>query len=93
MTNVRLCYQTVEFGKTDIHLCTLRSKQEYSDPEGVAEKIGICSASWPIFGVIWPTLLKCLKVCAWWGNTLNNFRQITSKILNLYINVPLPKNI
>jgi len=57
MTNLRLCYQTVEFGKTDIHLCTLRNKQEFHDPEGIAEKLGICSASWPIFGVIWPSSL------------------------------------
>ncbi|WP_062263581.1 class I SAM-dependent methyltransferase [Endozoicomonas arenosclerae] len=57
MTTPRLCYQTIEFGKTDIHLCTLRNRQEYHDPEGVAEKLGICSASWPIFGVVWPSSL------------------------------------
>ena len=57
MTNPRLCYQTVEFGKVDIHLCTLRNKQEFHDPEGIAEKLGICSASWPMFGVIWPSSL------------------------------------
>lgn len=57
MTNVRLCYQTIEFGKIDIHLCTLRNKQEFHDPEGIAEKLGICSSSWPIFGVIWPSSL------------------------------------
>lgn len=57
MTNLRLCYQTVEFGKIDIHLCTLRNKQEFHDPTGIAEKLGICSASWPIFGVIWPSSL------------------------------------
>ena len=57
ITNLRLCYQTVEFGKIDIHLCTLRNKQEFHDPTGIAEKLGICSASWPIFGVIWPSSL------------------------------------
>lgn len=57
MTNLRLCYQTIEFGKTDIHLCTLRNRQEFHDPAGVAQKLGICSASWPIFGVIWPSSL------------------------------------
>lgn len=57
MTNIRLRYQTVEFGKIDIHLCTLRNKQEFHDPLGAAEKLGICSASWPIFGVIWPSSL------------------------------------
>ena len=57
MTNLRLCYQTVEFGKTDIHLCTLRDKQEFDDPTGIAENLGISSASWPMFGVIWPSSL------------------------------------
>ena len=57
MTNLRLCYQTIEFGKIDIHLCTLRNRQEYSDPTGIAEKLGIGSASWPIFGVVWPSSL------------------------------------
>jgi predicted nicotinamide N-methyase len=57
MTNLRLSYQTVEFGDIDIHLCTLRNKQEFHDPAGIAEKLGICSASWPIFGVIWPSSL------------------------------------
>ena len=55
MTKLRLSYQTVEFGKTDIHLCTLRNNQEFDDPEGVAEKLGISSATWPLFGIIWPS--------------------------------------
>lgn len=57
MTNLRLCYQTIEFGKIDIHLCTLRNKQEFHDPAGIAEKLGISSATWPLFGVIWPSSL------------------------------------
>ena len=57
MTKPRLRYQTIEFGKIDIHLCTLRDRQEFQDPEGIAEELGICSASWPMFGVIWPSSL------------------------------------
>ena len=57
MAGLRLSYQTIEFGKIDIHLCTLRNKQEFHDPAGIAEKLGISSASWPIFGVIWPSSL------------------------------------
>lgn len=57
MTELRLNYQTLEFGKTDIHLCTLRNKQEFHDPNGIAEKLGISSATWPIFGVVWPSSL------------------------------------
>jgi len=57
MTDLRLCYQTLVFGNTDIHLCTLRDKQQFHDPAGIAEKLGICSAAWPIFGVVWPSSL------------------------------------
>ena len=57
MTSPRLSYQTVEFGKIDIHLCTLRNKQEFHDPDGVAEKLGISSAFWPLFGIVWPSSL------------------------------------
>ena len=52
---LRLAYQTIEFGETDIHLCTLRDRQQFADPGGVAETLGISPASWPIFGVIWPS--------------------------------------
>ncbi|WP_426415090.1 class I SAM-dependent methyltransferase [Aestuariirhabdus sp. LZHN29] len=54
MPNPRVSYQTVEFGKIDIHLRTLRDNQEYSDPDGVAERLGISSAQWSLFGVVWP---------------------------------------
>ena len=57
MDKLRLHYQTIEFGKLDIHLCTLRNTQEFYDPDGTAEMLGISSASWPIFGVIWPSSL------------------------------------
>lgn len=55
MTDLRLSYQTIEFDKIDIHLCTLRDNQEFSDPNQIAEKLGISSATWPIFGVVWPS--------------------------------------
>ncbi|RKF19902.1 methyltransferase domain-containing protein [Alginatibacterium sediminis] len=55
MTDLRLRYQTIEFGNVDIHLCSLRNKNEFSDPDGIAEKLGICDAAWPIFGVVWPS--------------------------------------
>jgi len=54
---VRVRYQTIEFGGIDIHLCTLRDNQQFHDPDGIAESLGISSAAWPIFGVIWPSSL------------------------------------
>lgn len=56
-TPLRLKYQTVEFDLIDIHVCTLRDRQQYSDPDGVAEALGISSATWPVFGVVWPSSL------------------------------------
>jgi predicted nicotinamide N-methyase len=55
MANVRLRYQTLEFSDVDIHVCTLRDRQQFDDPEGIAESLGISSALWPLFGVIWPS--------------------------------------
>lgn len=52
---LRVCYSTHEFDNVDIHLRTLRNNQEFEDKDGVAEKLGISSATWPIFGVVWPS--------------------------------------
>jgi len=54
MTSLRVRYQTTEFGSVDIHTRTLRDNQEFSDDEGIAEALGISSATWPLFGIIWP---------------------------------------
>lgn len=53
MSPLRHRYQTFEFGDTDIHLRTLRDKQQFSDIDDVALKLGISPASWPLFGVVW----------------------------------------
>ncbi|WP_036590926.1 class I SAM-dependent methyltransferase [Oceanospirillum maris] len=53
--DLRYRYQTYEFGLQDIHLRTLRDNQQFSDPEGIAEALGISSASWPLFGIVWPS--------------------------------------
>ncbi len=51
--SIRFRYQTLEFINADIHVRTLRDTQQYFDTDGMAEKLGISSASWPLFGVIW----------------------------------------
>ena len=53
MSPLRFQYQTIEFGKSDIHLRTLRDKQQYLDEDDIAEKLGISSANWSLFGVVW----------------------------------------
>lgn len=53
MSSLRFRYQTIEFGNIDIHLRSLRDNQEFSDDSGEAADLGISSASWPLFGIVW----------------------------------------
>lgn len=36
------------------HLRSLLERQQFSDPDQVAERLGISPASWSLFGVLWP---------------------------------------
>ena len=53
MPPVRVRYQTIEFGEIDIHVRSLRDNQQFCDPDGDAEAVGIFDAMWPIFGQVW----------------------------------------
>lgn len=55
MPAIRVRYQTIEIGDVDIHLRTLRDRQQFDDPDHIAENLGISSANWPIFGIVWPS--------------------------------------
>lgn len=39
----------------DLLIRSLLDRQQYHDPTGAAERLGICSASWPLFGLLWPS--------------------------------------
>jgi len=45
----------MEIGSVDIHVRTLRDICQFLDIDDVAKKLGVSSAAWPIFGVIWPS--------------------------------------
>jgi predicted nicotinamide N-methyase len=53
MAKLRYRFHSLEFGDVDIHLRTLRDNQQFDDPAGLAEGIGISSSSWPVFGVLY----------------------------------------
>lgn len=61
MTALRIRYQTHEFGDIDIHVATLRDTQEFSDDHHIARDLGISSAMWPIFGVLWAASLTLAR--------------------------------
>jgi predicted nicotinamide N-methyase len=83
MTSVRLRYQTLEFGRTDIHLCTLRDRQQFDDPEGIAERLGISSAAWPIFGVVWSSGMAL-------ANFIDGYETGKKRILEIGCGIGLP---
>ena len=46
-----------QIGPASYQIRTLRDRQQFSDPDGCAERVGISSASWPMFGLVWPASL------------------------------------
>lgn len=79
---LRICYQTIVIGNNDIHLCTLRDKQQFSDPDDIAHDLGISSASWPIFGVVWPSSIVL-------ANHMSDFDSQGKRILEIGCGIAL----
>jgi len=53
MTALRFRFHTFDFDGHDIHLRTLKDKQQFLDEDGIAEMLHINSASWSHFGTVW----------------------------------------
>jgi len=49
-------------GTDDLLIRSLLDRQQFSDPLEVAERLGISSATWPLFGQLWPSGLR-LATC------------------------------
>ncbi len=52
---VRLAYRDYQIGEECFHIRSLLDRQQYADPEGVADRLGIGPGTWALFGVIWPS--------------------------------------
>lgn len=48
-------------GVDDLLIRSLADRQQFHDPHGHAERIGISSASWPLFGLVWPSSVALAK--------------------------------
>jgi predicted nicotinamide N-methyase len=42
-------------GADNLHIRSLLNRQQFADPSGQAERMGISSATWPLFGLLWPS--------------------------------------
>lgn len=45
---------THRIGTDDYRIRALLDRRQYWDPDGDAKRAGISSASWPLFGLVWP---------------------------------------
>jgi len=51
----QLKFETVSGSGDDLQLRSLLDRQQFFDPLGEAEREGISSSAWPIFGLLWPS--------------------------------------
>ncbi len=51
-------------GVNDLIIRSLLDRQQYYDPKGAAERLGICSASWSLFGMLWPSSIRLASALA-----------------------------
>lgn len=42
-------------GAADLQIRSLLDRQQFADPDGTARRLGISSAAWPLFGLLWPS--------------------------------------
>jgi len=42
-------------GVDDLVIRSLLDRQQFADGDGAAERLGISSAAWPLFGLLWPS--------------------------------------
>ena len=42
-------------GVADLLIRSLLDRQQFADPQGAASRLGISSAAWPMFGLLWPS--------------------------------------
>lgn len=47
--------ETLLLGTSHFDIRSLLDRQQYADPDGAAQAAGISSASWPLFGMVWPS--------------------------------------
>ena len=51
----QLKFETIRGSGDDLQLRSLLDRQQFHDPLGEAEREGISSSAWPIFGLLWPS--------------------------------------
>ena len=56
-------------GGGDLEIRSLLDRQQYWDPDGAAARVGISSASWSLFGQVWPSSRLLANLMQSWNPT------------------------
>ena len=57
MPGYQVKLETIPVAGVAMQVRSLLDKQQFHDPDGEAERLGISSATWPLFGMVWPSAL------------------------------------
>lgn len=57
MPGYQVKLETIPVAGLAMQVRSLLDKQQFHDPDGEAERLGISSATWPLFGMVWPSAL------------------------------------
>jgi hypothetical protein len=55
MPGYQVKFETHLLGTSHFEIRSLLDRKQYADPDGAALAAGISSASWPLFGTVWPS--------------------------------------
>ena len=53
-------------GGAALYIRSLLDKQQFHDPHGLALALGVSSATWPLFGLVWPSAQKMADLMQTW---------------------------
>ena len=53
-------------GGASLNIRSLLNQQQFHDPLGIALALGVSSATWPLFGLVWPSARKMADVMQTW---------------------------
>ena len=66
-TGYKVKFQSVEvLGGKALEIRSLLDRTQFSDDEGIAQALGISSAQWPLFGLVWPSEQKLADLMQKW---------------------------
>lgn len=62
MSTYQVKTETIVVGISEYHICSLKDRQQFDDIDGLAELAGISSATWALFGVVWPSSMMLADI-------------------------------